>query len=286
MKNEKPPNILEYFDFRLFLGDWYSQQKDSKNGLSFSDLSKKANLKSHSHYFDILNGRPLSKIFILKYCTLFDFNPIEAKYFVALVNYNQENSIEIKYGALQTLLSISPQHNTWVCDHESLEFFNGLEGAILLQLLLKDPKQDSIKTLANSFSPKISEKKLKETLAVLESNKIISWDKNKSEWAIHNKHLNISDTGKKMILKPHHLHAMKLGKYHYENSYDDQNFSTLTLGTSYSTQEKIEKRIAEFRRELVELVKADPKVETVVQVNFQNFNPTKAFHPRSRKSPK
>jgi uncharacterized protein (TIGR02147 family) len=51
----------------------------------------------------------------------------------------------------------------------------------------------------------------------------------------------------------------------------DRDITSVTLGVSEETRNAIIERLAELRRELLELAEQDSSTEQVVQVNFQVF---------------
>jgi uncharacterized protein (TIGR02147 family) len=51
----------------------------------------------------------------------------------------------------------------------------------------------------------------------------------------------------------------------------DRDITTLTVSTSHACLEEIRERIAEVRREIMEIVRKEGKAEDVFQINFQVF---------------
>ncbi len=276
-------DIFEYFDFRLFLKDWQEEQKESGLGFSFRTLADVHGLGSHSHFFDVVNGRTLSGRYIDKYVEMVGLSSLSEEYFRGLVTYEQSSGVYERTIVLKNLLTLSPQHKTIQLEVEALEFFSSYECPILLQVLAWRPKVKCVETLGKLIYPRIGIKKTKLALNKLIHLKFVEWNKAKEEWVILNKHLSFKDVGKKMILHPYHTESLSKGLEQYKEKYEDQSFSTLSMATSESVKKKIEEKMVAFRKQIVELVKADPKIETVLQINMQMFEPVKDYHPREKK---
>jgi uncharacterized protein (TIGR02147 family) len=54
-------------------------------------------------------------------------------------------------------------------------------------------------------------------------------------------------------------------------SQDERHFSGLTLGVTHAAYEKIVKRIAEFRKEIIAIATEEPETDEVYRLNMQFF---------------
>ena len=287
MKIQRPEtnlSVFSYFQFREFLRDWYREWKESGFSISYKLLAQTFDLGSHSHLYDVIQGRPISQKYLPKYLNMLELEPGEARYFVAMVDYEQSSDVQTKLKAFQKLQSLSPNQQLFLKEKEALDFFSDLRKSTLLHLLAWKSNEKDCKVLARYFSPPESPKKIEKDLVWLVKRGWVKWEN--SEWILLEKHLKFTDSGKKMLLQPYHIESMEKGKEQYLDRYEEQEFSTLTLGTTKDTQEKIKEKIRNLRKEIVSMVQNEEEVETVLQVNFQIFEPLRQYHPRPSRNAK
>jgi uncharacterized protein (TIGR02147 family) len=92
-----------YDDFRLFLKDYYKEQKLRFPHFSHRYFCNKAGLKSPSHFLEIIDGRrKLTSKMLDSFINGMALTDNDARYFAALVGFNQSrNSTEKQQFLLQ-----------------------------------------------------------------------------------------------------------------------------------------------------------------------------------------
>ena len=88
------PDIFLYIDYRKYLEDYYSTMKALDPGFSHTYICHCLGQKNAKSYFNnVVKGRiDITATFIDRLISLLKLNRDEAKYFRALVNYNQTAS--------------------------------------------------------------------------------------------------------------------------------------------------------------------------------------------------
>jgi uncharacterized protein (TIGR02147 family) len=97
MKQERP-DIFAYIDYRNFLQDYYDKRKISDPGFTHTYICHRLGQENAKSYFNnVIKGRAnVSSTFIDRFIVLLELKSDEAKYFRALVNYNQVASAHEK----------------------------------------------------------------------------------------------------------------------------------------------------------------------------------------------
>jgi uncharacterized protein (TIGR02147 family) len=147
----------------------------------------------------------------------------------------------------------------------------------MLSLLDVHKNENDHRKLAKVLKPGISAIQAKQAIRLLVELGFISWDQTAGQWTFHHKFFKCTDGARAVSLREFHRNMLEAGRIAYENDYNAQHFSTLTLSTSLDTKKEIERMIVDFRTAIMEKVKADSRSEAVVQVNFHLFELSKTI---------
>ncbi|HXP90359.1 MAG TPA: TIGR02147 family protein, partial [Fibrobacteria bacterium] len=99
-------SIYDYSDFRAFLSDWFAQEKEKRGKFTKAQVSRELGLPNSRNYFsDLLGGKELSDTFLERLIGLLALPRDQARYFRALVNFQQAATPEKREEALDQLVS-------------------------------------------------------------------------------------------------------------------------------------------------------------------------------------
>jgi uncharacterized protein (TIGR02147 family) len=89
--NTQLPNIFIYIDFRKYLGDYYVRRKSFDRGFTHAFICRRLGYQNtKSYFYNVVKGRTdVTATFIDRFIIFLELKHDEAKYFRALVNYNQ-----------------------------------------------------------------------------------------------------------------------------------------------------------------------------------------------------
>jgi uncharacterized protein (TIGR02147 family) len=86
------------------LSDWQAARQAADPGFHKSSISKRLGLPHTRSYFtDVLGGKKVTAVFLDRFLKLLDLPKNEARYFRALVQYDQATSIAEREEALDLL---------------------------------------------------------------------------------------------------------------------------------------------------------------------------------------
>ena len=265
------PDVFAYLDFRLFLKDYLFYLRKKNPAFRFQTLVEKYGLHSRAHYIDIMKGRKLTDAFFDSYLQIAGLEGDAARYFRAIVGYDQAGTESEKTGYFNEIVALSPNLATVRLEQETYRYFSKWYNPVMLSLLDIYKRENDHRKLAKLFKPKISAVQSKRAIKLLIELKFISWDDNAGQWLFHHKFFKSTDEARAVALKEFHRRMMEAGRSAYENDFTAQNFSTLTLSTSFAVKKEIESMIVDFRKTIMEKVKSDAGPQTVVQLNIQLF---------------
>ncbi len=101
-------SIYEYSDFRAFLEDWDDAEKARRGKYSKAEVSRLLGLPNTRNYFsDVLGGKALSDTFLERMVALLALPKDEARFFRALVRFQQCQSPDERDQLLEQLVALN-----------------------------------------------------------------------------------------------------------------------------------------------------------------------------------
>jgi len=118
-------NIFNYFDYREYLDDCYTNLKNKRRGFSYRAFSREAGVQSHNFLPRILKReRNLSEEFVPLLTGYLGLGNKEVKYFEALIAFNNVKKTSVKEQHLKKLLSLRIVNEEHKIQDEKLHFFD------------------------------------------------------------------------------------------------------------------------------------------------------------------
>lgn len=265
------PDIFTYLDFRLYLSDILSWIREKDPEFTFQKLTETSELNSRSHFIDILNGRKLTKKFLPVYQKICELNGKEAKYFRALVLYNQPSVSENKRELFKTISELSSSPDAIKLEGEVYTFYKHWSIPAMYSMISIVRNVRDHRVLARLFNPPLSAIQARNALQVLIQLEMISWNKDKNKWITRKKQFLSSTDAQAAALREFHKQVQQLGRYTFEADLEKQTFYAQTHCVSLKLKKKIDEMILEFQRKILDLINEDTSPEVLLQINTQAF---------------
>jgi uncharacterized protein (TIGR02147 family) len=232
-------------------------------------------LRSRAHFIDIIKGRRLTDAFIDSYIRFCVLNGKAERYFRAIVGYDQARTSSEKTCFFNEILLLSPELEVVKLEQEAFLYFSKWYHPAMLSMLDIFKHETDHREIAKMFKPRISALQAKQAIQLLTELKFVSWDESRKQWLHHHKFFKCTEKIRAIALKDFHKKMIEAGRDAYENDFQRQDFSTLTLGVSPKMKKEIEDMVIAFRKSIMEKVKADADPRLVVQMNLQLFELSK-----------
>ena len=159
--------LYEYSDFRAYLRDWFEAEKKRRGKFSKADVSRLLGLPNTRNYFsDLLGGKELSDTFLERLIGLLALARDEAKYFRALVGFQQASTPEIRETLLDQLVSLNRSPRVQLKD-DRLEYFRLWWHGAIRALLDTGNFSDEPDRIAKALVPSITPGQARDSLALL-----------------------------------------------------------------------------------------------------------------------
>ena len=267
-------SVLDYDDFRKYILDFYHEKKETQN-LSWRAFAEKARIKSPIFLKLVCDGKSgLAEDTAMRIAEAMDLTSYELDFFLLLTKFNQVKRDDIRNLVFADMMEIAKVHKVNVLGAGLYDYFANWVNAVLRELA-PAVKNSSLEKIATACLPEISAESARESLQFLIKNGFLK--KRGNTYRQTSKSLS---TGRISIVAP------SVRSFHRQmgelalNTLDkvpvtERNFSTLTLGITEKTYQKILKELACFRRKIIALATNEDEVERVYELNLQLFPLTK-----------
>ena len=269
--------LFDYDDFRVFLKDYFEEQKKLKPVFSHRFFAAKAGFSSSSYCLNVIRGRfNFTVKSIEKFSKAVSFTDLQKSYFFALVFYNQAVHPEERDHAWNQILKIRQQLEFTQIQHEQQDYFSKWYYPVLRELVVHlDWKGDYIK-LARSLDPPITTEEAR--LAV---KKLIEWaliEKSSDDTYKTTSHMlnaqKIPPIALRQIRREYIQHA--IGSI--ESKGKDERFSTFTtLTMSEESYRYAVQVLEEARQKIISRAASDMSVEKIYELMVVLYPMSKAI---------
>jgi uncharacterized protein (TIGR02147 family) len=267
------PVIFEYIDFKKYLEDYYSKRKSQDPAFSHSYICHRLGQANSKSYFNnVVKGRAaITPTFVDRFIGLLELKPDEAKYFRALVNYNQTASPHEKEFFFDQLVRLNSTPRK-VVDKSAYEYYREWHHTAVRALLDIIDFKDDFKALASRIYPSISIKQARDSINLLKKTGMISRN-SQGYWKPTDKVIVSGDFIKDALVKQFQMKCLEHGKTVLASGSDQkQRTITLTLSLSDEATARITQRMEQFKSEIRSIVHKDEKpAARVFHLNMNLF---------------
>lgn len=206
------PVIFEYIDFKKYLQEYYTWKKSQDAAFSHSYICHRLGQANSKSYFNnILKGRAtISATFVDRFIELLELKPDEAKYFRALVSYNQTSSPHEKEFFFDQLVRLNSTPHA-VVDKSAYEYYKEWHHTALRALLDIIDFKDDYKTLASTLYQPITLKQARDSIGLLKRTGMIERNGN-GFWKPTNKVVVSGNYIKDALVKQFQIKCLEHGK--------------------------------------------------------------------------
>lgn len=282
MRSPSEISVFAYTDFRVFLAEYFKEQKFKVSYFSYRYFSNKAGFKSRDFLYKVIRGQKnLSASSVFGICQAIGFNQREAAFFEELVGFNQSKLLKERdahFAKIQTILEKIPQQSAEqaTLSPDQYLFFSAWYHTAIRSYIDLHPFYGDYEALAKTLRPAISPRQAKQSIELLVRLGLIKQTKD-GTFRLVDKAIKTGENVRLHAMDKLYCSFMELaGNALEEVPRSHRNISGLTLGISSETYTEITKRIQAFRAELAELANRDQKADQVYQLTIHLFPLTKS----------
>jgi uncharacterized protein (TIGR02147 family) len=264
--------IYEYIDYRKLLKDLYDERKKQSPTFSYRFIAQKVGFTSAGFFTNILqHKRNISAENIFKFARLFKLKRHETEYFELLVLFDQAKNHEQKKYYFEKILA-SKRSKITLLESRQYEFYSQWYYTAVREIVdIYNFDGGDFSELARRVSPAITMVQAKKAVELLETMGMIK----KGADGFYRQSDDFITTGYEaptvavtnFLMSTADLAREAIDRY----PRDKRSMSTLTFSCSADGFHNIEERLKTFRREILEIVRADKNRDRIYHVNFHVY---------------
>jgi uncharacterized protein (TIGR02147 family) len=271
MDKLKSVSIYDYTDYRLYLRDYYEEQKAKNPAFSYRYFARKAGFNSSGLYKDIVDGRTgITRSLILRFATAMKLSPKQQEYFETMVYFNEARTVEEKKLYFERLMKY---HNSkaFRVDARQYEYYSKWYYIAVRELLAIGNFKDDYAAIAQALNPSIRQDHARKAIEVLKKLGLIQKDKGGYYRAV-DKILTTGSDIKSLAIANFQKNMMDMAKEAIDrHPVEHRNISTVTFSVSQETYTEIKAELDACRKRILGMVDRSENEDRVCQLNMQLF---------------
>jgi uncharacterized protein (TIGR02147 family) len=264
-------DIYNYLDYRTYLRDAQEYMKSKDPAFTVRYVAAKVGYKSPGHITWILQGkRNLPSKQLPQFVRVYKLNKKEAQYFEVMVQYtNAKKHFDKKYH-FEKLVSLQKTERR-IVGKDELAYWDAWYHSAIRELVAIHTISDDYKKVAKMLIPRITPAEAEKSLKLLKRIGFIKKDP-QGFYRRVDKVVSTGDGWQSLAIRQYQMHTMDLAKKGLESiPREKRDISSVTLSISEERFRQIQKRLREFRQEIITLARTDDKPERIYQLGLQIF---------------
>lgn len=267
--------ISQYQDYRLYIQDFYMEQKD-KTGFTWRDFAKEAGYSSSAYLKLVCDGKTrLTADGAKKTALAMKLGDFETQYFVLMVEYGNAKSFEAKKKVFEEMIALGNAQKTSILGGDFYTYFESWKNPVIRELAPAMPHAKPSE-MADQCLPEISAAQVAEALDFLTKRGLLIKDKDgvyhQTDKSVSTGPMDVVPEAVRSMHKQMGTFAMKALE---ELPMSERSFSGITMGIAKKNYERILAEIMDFRRRIAAIVSENDETEQVYRLNMQFFPLTK-----------
>lgn len=262
--------IVDYLDYREFLKDHYTANKERHSFFSFRYISAKTGLDS-SFYVKVLQKQiHLSLKSLPRLIDFLGLNKKESDYFTLLVRFNRAHTRDEMKLYFERIIEFRDVRKQTL-DAAKYRYFSNWYHVAIRELLNIRPFDGNFKSLAAKLLPPISEARARKAVGLLVRLGLVRKTAEGS-YELTDRFVSTGETWHSIAIENFQREMLKLaGESLATLPKEERETSTVTVSVSRECFAAMKDRLREFRKELLEMARIERNPEGVFQINFQIF---------------
>lgn len=264
--------IEHYSDYRIYLRDYYEEQKRKFPFFSHRYICRKAGMKSPSFLREIIAGkRNMTSRTISAFAKVLALNENDAKFFELLIKFNQSKNSLIKQQFLEQLRGLTPKVKQNIVPVDHYSYYSRWYNPVIRELACTFDWEDDFGLLARSVEPSIKKSEARESVKLLLELKFLI----KSEDGKYKQNHPSITTGSEVssigVRASNRLFSAMGTEAIDRFSPDERDISCITMGISSKGYKLFKQEIREFKDRLIRIANDDKETDRVYNINLQLF---------------
>lgn len=266
-----PPDLFAYNDFRRFLGDWLEAKQSEDPSFTKAECSRRLGLpNSRSYLPDLLRGKRLSEVFRERFVRVLELSDDEARFFRALVRFNQAERPEERDAAFDDLAALNRTPRS-ALGRERMDYYRTWRNAVV-RALAGVERLDSPEAIARESVVPLTLPQVKQALRLLQKLELAAPDP-RGVLRPTEKVLQADPTLGRELLRQLQAQHLELSREAFlQEGSPDRVFWSNTLSFSGEAQDAVLRALRRFQSEVRAIAHKDvAPADRAWQLNVQLF---------------
>lgn len=264
--------IFSYINYRLFLKDYYEEQKKNSRVFSYRYFSQKAGINSPNFLKQIIESkRNLTSLTIDKFITALKFNEKEGLFFRHLVLFNQAKSAHDKQQHYKVMLSLMHTVKEQRLSALQHEYYNHWYVPVIRELVSLYNFNGDYKALAAAVVPSIGVREARFAVRLLKNLGMIEQASDGTYRQTAAAIVSNSSVAR-MAVRSFNRAMLRNAEHALDTvPVDERQIYGVTVGVSKECYDVLAAEMAAFRDRVVSIVNNDKNSDRVYQLHLQLF---------------
>jgi uncharacterized protein (TIGR02147 family) len=282
-RRRSPIDVFRYLDYRTFLADFYAAKK--KRGFSFRAFSRTAGLGAPNYLKLVISGeRNLTAEMAERFAEACGLQNDSADYFKHLVEFNQARTQEKRNAAYERLTGFQRYRKAQRIEVAHAAYHSTWYLPAIRELVVSPWFRDDPEWIAATLCPPIKPQEAKAAIDTLLDLGLLHRD---PHGRLRQASAVVSTGAQTQSMHIRNYHAQMLERARAAMELvpaAQRDITALTFCLPEDGLEQLKQRLADFRRELIELAESQSDRGQVVQLNLQLFPLTQHVGSKKGKS--
>lgn len=266
-------NIFEFTKFRKFLAEYQEKRQESEPGFSRTEFCNQLGLpKTRSYFNDVVQGKAVTKGMLARFIKVLGLKGKEAKYFEAMVRFDQLKNEVAREKALDEMMSLNPNHQV-IVDPDGYDLFSNWYNVVIYNLLEVIDVGDDYSELVSKIFPPVQEKKVERAMLLLQKMKLV-YRNDLGFWKATRESLTTVQQCKDKMVMQYQKQCMELGRLALESAgKESRDMTTMSFSVSDRGRRMIDFEVDRFKNRIRRIVTSDKEKPTEVEhLNLHVFS--------------
>ncbi|MBN1308020.1 MAG: TIGR02147 family protein [Chitinispirillaceae bacterium] len=278
------PDIYRYNDYRVFLLDYFNEQKAANPSFSHQFFARKANIKSSGFVLHVMKReRNVTRPVLLNIARAIGLDPAQTEYFEDLMAFDQAKTQSDREYYLGRIAAKRRNVKAKSLGDRQYELYSAWYHPVIREMVTLSDDNDDPSVISKFVVPAITPKQAKESLKLQKDIGVLTVGK-------RGKHRQaepfISGGGpvRDTALVRYQKEMLEHARAAWDRFAPDEiTMHTMTLCMSEEMLETVREEVRAFKNRLLELVGSEKKIpERVYHLNINFFPVTKSAKGKKR----
>lgn len=271
--HDQLPSIFGYIDYRKFLGDYREARRTVDPGFTHAYICIQLGQRAaRTYYSNVVSGRrDVTPAFVDRFIDLLELNSDEARYFRALVTYNQSTSPHEREDAFDRIVRLNRTPKR-IIEPDAYEYYSSWRHAAIRAALDTVDVRDNLRELASLIQPKITVNQARKSVALLKRLGLVAPD-SRGFLKPTDRAITTADLVRDEVVRRFQAAMLEHARDVLLAAPDQRHRNVgMTISLSEKAYDRVVERIQQARAEIRSIAHKDEEHATAVyQVNMNLF---------------